>query len=379
MDNDGLLYEKITNYLKEEMRNGKLNVGDKLPTEMELANQFSVSRITSKRALEDLRTEGLIYRIRGSGSFISKKLDDDKAVQAEMKSGNTIDFSKIISLVIPFDTANGGIMGVVNGASRALEGTDYLLSIYCCNNSIEEEHDLLMSLYEKRVGGIIYYPISDRKNIEVINMFYLDEYPIVSIDKYFESVPINYVVSDNMNGAYLAAKHLIESGHQKVAFLSDRRIEDATSIRNRYFGYCKALKEYGMSIDKELVKNGDLYNLKPADGIEIVKELLDLGMTAACCLNDYVASFVIQCLNAIGVEVPGQISVTGFDDLEFCKYLPVQLTTVKQDMIQIGMDSANLLIESIEKGKHINMKKVIPVELIIRESSIPAEKMIASF
>ena len=73
MSQKSLLYEHIINYLRKEINTGVLKPGDKLPTEMELAKKFNVSRITSKRALEDLRVEGLIYRVRGSGSFVSQR------------------------------------------------------------------------------------------------------------------------------------------------------------------------------------------------------------------------------------------------------------------------------------------------------------------
>lgn len=367
MSEGTLLYEKIINYLKEEINSGALKPGSKLPTEIALAERFGVSRITSKRAFEDLRAEGLIYRVRGSGSFVTEKKN---ITQSQIINGNSsINHRKVISLVFPMDTYCGGFMNVVAGASKVLDGTDYLLSIHCSNMRVEEEKELLMQLYNKRVGGIIYYPISDNKNIEIVNKFYLDNYPIVSIDKYFDSVPLSYVVSDNLKGAYEATKHLIKLGHQKIAFLSDNKIDDATSVRNRYFGYCKAMKEYGILIDERMVKNGDFAGLNEEKAGEILRELMDMGMTAACTINDYIASFVIKTLNELGYNVPKDVSVTGFDDLDFANLLSVPLTTVRQDLVQVGQIAMEYILDVIENGNQQRLQKVIPTQLISRNST----------
>lgn len=364
MDENKLLYEKIINYLRQEIESKKFKPGDKLPTEKELAERFGVSRITSKRALADLSAEGLIYRVRGSGSYVSyldktQKTDNSKA-----------DYTHVIPFVLPFDVSNGGIMNVVAGASRVMAEKGYILSVHCCNYDIQEEREALHRFYENKAAGIIHYPISDRKNLEVMNLLYLNNYPIVTIDKYYESLPISYVVSDNFSGSYEAVNHLIKLGHKKIAFLSDNKIEDATSIRNRYFGYCKALNENNIPIDDQLVKMGIMeadsdYNLVYK---EVLKELIHNGTTGICGINDYLASALIKVASELGITVPGQLSVIGFDNLEFGKYLSVPLTTVQQNFYQIGKVAAQLLLDRIENGSHECFKSIIPTKLIERDS-----------
>lgn len=366
MDENKLLYEKITSYLREEIRNQNFKPGDKLPTEMQLADQFGVSRITSKRALADLNAEGLIYRVRGSGSFVSSIARAEEKITA----GNKMDYSRIVPFVLPFDVSNGGIMNVVAGASRVMSEKGYILSVHCCNEDINEEKEVLHQFYEKRAAGIILYPISDRKNLEIMNLLYLNNYPIVTIDKYYESLPISNVVSDNLTGAYEAVNYLINLGHKKIAIVSDNKIEDATSIRNRYFGYCKALNENKIPIDERLVKMGIMEANSNYDKVcrEVLKELLDYGITGICGINDYVASSLIKGATDLGIFVPRQLSVIGFDNLEFSKYLSVPLTTVQQNFYKIGKVAAQLLLDSIENGDHKCFKSVIPTKLIERDS-----------
>lgn len=365
MNDSDLLYEKIAEYLKDKIYSGELKVGDRLPTEMELADQFKVSRITSKRALENLKNEGLVYRVRGSGSYVA-----EHTVQKEKETLSEVSlYQKVISVVIPFGDSLGGIMDTITGISDVLSKEGYIMDIRCTSGSAEDEQKVLRQLYDQRVGGIIFYPRSDRNNLELINMLYLEDYPFVVIDKYYESVPVCSVVSDNFQGMYDVTKYLLEQGHRRIAFLSDAEIESATSVRNRYFGYAKALKEYGITVDSAYVKNGDLYRLNPDKGEAAVKELMAAGVTAICAINDYVALFLISCMKRLGISVPEQMSVVGFDDVKFNRILEVQLTTVRQDMYQIGKCAGETVLEMIEKGKPAEKRKVVPTKLVVRSSS----------
>ncbi len=370
MNENSLLYEKIISYLRQEIHDRNFKPGDKLPTEKELAQKFGVSRITSKRALEDLKAEGLIYRVRGSGSFVSGiEKNPDKFLANTVN--NKLDYSRVVPIVLPFDVSNGGIMNVVIGASRVMDEKGYILSIHCCNDDINEEKKLLLSLYEKNVAGIIHYPISDRKNLEVMNYLYLNNYPIVTIDKYYESIPISYVVSDNLRGSYDAVQYLISLGHRRIAFVSDGKIEDATSIRNRYFGYCRALNENRIVIDEEIVKNGiHELDVNQDNGIyyTVLKELNEKEVTGICAINDYVASTLMKKAMELGISVPKDMSIIGFDNLELGKYLSVPLSTVQQNFYKIGKVAAQMLLEGIEGGEHKCFKSVIPTKLVERDS-----------
>lgn len=357
-----MLYEKILQYLKEKINKKELLPGDRLPTEMELAQEFGVSRITSKRALEELRTSGLIYRVRGKGSFVAEP--GQTGVLADKMAGG-LDYSKVIELVIPFSASNGGMMTTISGASRIASEKGYILDIKYSNNDLNEERALLEGLYEKGVGGIIFYPISDGKNLEVMNMLSMNEYPIISIDRYYESLPISYVISDNLKGEYDVVRYLLGLGHRNIAFVSDTKIEDATSVRNRYFGYCRALKESGIQVCTEYVING---SFRGETKNETLAELMEKGVTAICCVNDYVALLVLQGLKNLEVEVPEEISVVGFDNLDISEMAYVPLTTVTQDMACMGEYAARYIIDCIESGAYNYVRKVIPVELVQRKS-----------
>lgn len=379
MSNGQLLYVKLVNYLKNQIESGELKVNDKLPTELEMAELFKVSRITSKRAFEELRAEGLIYRKRGSGSYVAEKKNEVRPVRYKAVTGVVpTDIKNIVSIVLPFDASSGGLMETINGASQVLNKYGYFLSIHSSGRNIYKEKELLNNLFEQQVGGVILYPISDRENLELMNKFHLANYPLITIDKYYESIPICCVISDNNTGCYEATKHLIGNGHKKIGFISDVSIEEATSVRNRYFGYCRALAESELSIDEKIIKTGLIKSeINPLDEdareLLIEKELnylISKGMTAVVCVNDYVAATVMKvAINRLGLRLPKDLSIVGFDNIEIAAHLQVPLTSVAQDFHEMGKRAAELLLESINDS-HEYSKVVLPCKLVERASSI---------
>lgn len=379
-DKNKLLYEQIVDYLKNKILNREFKTNQKLPTELELAEQFGVSRITSKRALEELKQEGMIYRIRGSGSFVApiENLGNPKINELSQEM-NT---NKIISIVIPFGEAENGLSKAstdglihnVRGVSEVLNENGYFLSIHSEHRDIKKEEEVLNKLYKNKVRGIIYYPISDREHYEFLYRLYLEEYPIITIDKYFDNIPISYVVTDNESGGYKATKYLLDLGHKNIAYASDVTIESASSVRQRYFGYCKALKESGISMSKELVnvgfkKDGAVVYLESLFK-NIIKDFIQKEVTGIVAVNDMIASFLMRAALDLNIKVPDDISIVGFDNLELGKHLQVPLTTISQSFYEIGRTAARLLIDWIESGKHTYSKIVLPAELIIRNSCI---------
>lgn len=357
------LYEKIVNSIKESIIMGEFHTDDKLPTEVELAKEFNVSRITSKRALEELRLQGFIYRVQGSGSFVS-----DITKSSDSNEG---DNNHRIAIIIPFEQSKGGIINVIKDATEVFNKHNFYLTIYNTQNDPKLERELLIQLYQEGTKGIIYYPSSDLKNFEIINKLFLNNYPIVTIDKYFDGIPISSVVSDNFKSSYNVTKFLINEGHKKIGFISDVCIESTHSVRQRYFGYCKALNEADIMINESVIKMG--FN----DGSEedyfhnydhVVDDFKSNKITALVCINDYVASFCMrEAINA-GFSIPEDLSIVGHDDIDLASHLQVPLTTLAQDFHKMGKIAAELILERIKDEKEPR-QVVLPTKLVIRKST----------
>lgn len=364
------LYALIIDDIKQKIEEGRYIVHQQIPTEMELADRFGVSRITSKRALLELERSGYIYRKRGSGSFVK-----ERAGEAE---GRPIDKSgapqRIISMILPYMVANGQL-DYIRGATEYLETKGYYLSIHSSDWNPEKEKELLTRLPKHGFSGIILYPISSIHNMDVLNLQYIDQYPIVTMDQYYDSIPVPSVCSDNFRGGYIAAKRLIELGHRRIAFVSSIGIEYRSSVRDRYFGYCKALKDGGLQSDAELVIT-DFYRQVSEENkeefyAEMIRTLLASEATAIQAEHDELALDMLRVCLALNIPVPEQLSIVGFDDEEVSRHFDVPLTTVLQNKYETGRRAAEVVIELIERRKPEEKRMLVPVVLQERQSIGP--------
>lgn len=384
-----LLYMTIIDHVKECIKDGTYQPDQKIPTEMEFAEEFGVSRITSRRALIELEKEGIIIRRKGSGSFIAPVEDSTEKSQENTGALN------VVAILLPYEYNQGNLMGTVMGASEYLRDRNYFLSIQRCEDEPGAENALLKEITDGKVQGVIYYPLSERTNMEFITTLSMNDFPVVMIDKFFENIPADSVVSDNYLGGYMTAEYLIGLGHERIAFASNESSEKLSSVRDRYLGYCKALRDNGFMIDSSITAINihamikavdwelyqDVKHLRPilepekrAIFKDIIKDFIDKKVTAIQCVNDFTAMYFMRACIDMGIRIPEDMSITGFDNTELSSHLEVPLTTVEQDFHSIGQKAAELLVSNIESPDQETETIVLPVKLVERQSSARANK-----
>ena len=176
----------------------------------------------------------------------------------------------------------------------------------------------------------------------------------------------NSVLSDDYNGAEQAVRHLASLGHTRIGFINGP--PDVIPSQNRFRGYCAALENHGIAFDRVLLKHG-IWE-KPESGYAAATELLALTdpPTAIFAANDVMAAGVIDAVHALGLRVPDDVSVIGYDDRDMAKFLKPALTTVRLPMAQIGSTAAERLIRCVEEGASLVDSVFIRCELIVRDS-----------
>lgn len=176
------------------------------------------------------------------------------------------------------------------------------------------------------------------------------------------------VCLDEVNAGITATQHLLELGHRQIAHITGPLIEDCT--RHRLSGYQEALKSWGVSYDPALVEEGDW---SATSGYHIVKRWLKTGaqFSAIFAQNDRMAVGAIRAIRDAGRRVPDDISVIGFDDMPLASYFEPPLTTIRQDMTQIGQGAIHLLIQAVEQAETSPPKLRLPAELVQRGSTSP--------
>jgi LacI family transcriptional regulator len=183
------------------------------------------------------------------------------------------------------------------------------------------------------------------------------------VNRYIEAIGEKCISLDNVLGAYLATKHLIDLGHTQIAYAAGALFK--ADGFNRLLGHKKALEEANFYFDEESVAEG---NFQAFSGEKCVDELFsrNVSFSAIACANDEMASGAINSLRKHGKRVPEDISVIGFDNVDFASYLTPKLTTVNYPVREIGaMASRWILNQAYGDGK-LTMEHILSPKLIIR-------------
>lgn len=220
-----------------------------------------------------------------------------------------------------------------------------------------------------RFDGVVWYRATDaelcRTEIERAST------PVVMIHSRGEGADANYptVICDNEQGIRLAVDHLVGLGHKKIAYLVQKNYMNSEAVARRD-AFVSIMTEYGLFHENEDVIETD------QDRKEI-EEYLARGPrhTAIIGMNDEIAADALAICARIGIDVPGQLSVVGFDSTAFCNELKPALTSVKQPLTRIGEEAIDLLVANIKNSVADPKHVVIPCSLDVRDStSIPPRR-----
>jgi LacI family transcriptional regulator len=273
-------------------------------------------------------------------------------------------YTKTIGLIIP-DITNPFFPAMAMGVEDAASKLGY--NLFLCNTNWDknQEQIYITALHEKRVDGIIIHSVNDtgddgKDTLNNINI------PFVLLNRQHEG-NVSTIGVDNFNGGFLAAKHLIELGYKKIAFIGGK--QGAYSNIKRLEGYKKALKHYEYLIDETHIVHGDF---KTESGYELTHKLLkaENPPDAIFAGNDIIALGVLQCVQEYGYNVPQDFGIIGFDNIPFAELPQIQLSTIDQPKYHIGKTAFEILIEQLKSGDGKAYKKIVlEPELIIRKTT----------
>jgi LacI family transcriptional regulator len=275
--------------------------------------------------------------------------------------------SRIIALLV-LDMGNPFFVDVARGAERAARAAG--LGVMLCNSaqSPTEEAEYLALFAEQRVRGVLVTPADPTgRNLEEFRRFRI---PFVLVDGVGDSVSECSVSVDDVVGGGLAVRHLVEGGHRTIAYVSGPL--QLKQVRDRREGALAALAEAGLA--PEALLDIPAERLDVAAGRDAGARLLGLSPrpTAVFCANDLLALGLAQALYAAGVNVPRDLAIVGYDDIEFAAAATVPLTSVRQPAVTMGGMAAELLLEETGEGadQHQHRPVVLQPELVVRNSSL---------
>ena len=274
--------------------------------------------------------------------------------------------SRMIGLVV-LDVANPFFTDLARGVED--EANKAGLSVILCNSDDQESKETryLELLEEHRVQGVLITPVAgDRAGIELLQR---RGTPVVLVDSDSAGGQCSVAV-DDVHGGDLAVRHLLETGHERIAYISGPPA--LRQVADRHSGALRALRRSGLPEEALAVIEAGGLNVAAGQraGAALAAAPAASRPTAVFCANDLIALGLLQELTQSGIGVPGDIAVIGYDDIDFAAAAVVPLTSVRQPRHQLGRTAARLLLEeTAADGAHDHRQVVFQPELVARHST----------
>jgi LacI family repressor for deo operon, udp, cdd, tsx, nupC, and nupG len=260
------------------------------------------------------------------------------------------------SLVFPI------MAGVYKGMQEAAQQHGYNVLVCSTAGRRDKEEELLQMLKTRIVDGVIL--LTTTLHADELNQL-AKVYRVVQCSEFKQDAEAYCVTIDNEQAAYDAAAHLIAQGHRRIAMLRGRH-ESSAMLREQ--GYRRALEHAGLAVDAELIHQ---CNYDYESGYASGKQLMATVQppTAIFCANDVVAIGCVNALKELGLSIPQQVAVVGFDDTMESTMSTPTITTVRQPKYELGRAAMEALIESLDSGVPATGLIQLEYELVIRDST----------
>ena len=358
--NEQTKYAGLKNHIKQQIIMGKIKAGDRIPSENELCNDFSLSRHTVRKAISVLVSEGYLFTEHGRGTYVK----DRSSKRARSRNIGVLT-TYISDYIFP---------RVIQGIDTVLSQRGYSILLKNTDNNVSREAMYLEEVLSKNIEGLIIEPTKSAlysNNSEYYEALDNHRIPYIFIHGTYQHLKDkSYVILDDAYGMYLTVNHLINLGHKDIVGIF--KADDMQGI-NRHHGYVRALSEAGITYDSKKVIWFHTEDKKIKPYFEI-RDFIDSGMPmdSIACYNDEIAFGIYQTLTELGINVPEKISITGFDDSNMAANCPVRITTVTHPKEKLGEAAAELMLELLEDEDYLNnpRKKVFIPELVIGDSCL---------
>lgn len=265
---------------------------------------------------------------------------------------------------------------ILSGVLRRLFQDNYAGIIISWDLSVHEGERLLLNLAERRVDGILMFPPADTPSEAHLSELRAVHGPVVVIDQIWRGCPYDFVGSDDLHGAAAVTEHLIQLGHRRIANLHYSQV---SSGRERMEGFRQAMFKHGVAIHDRWLREIPRYEHEGDAAYDRARELLSMEdrPSALVCFNDHVAVQAMAAAVDLGIRVPQELSVAGFADLTIAQRVRPRLTTVAQDPLNIGTQTAELMLERLQQqrngdGKDSKRRLLLPTRLVVRDSTAQA-------
>lgn len=341
----------IKEYILDQMKSGDLKKGDKLLSENQLAEYFSVSRQTVRKALFELEKEGYLTSKKGSGTYVKSVKKDKENIGILTQS--------LTDYIFPF---------IVMGTEEKLKNTRYKSFIGNAKNDPILEKEILERWVDQGVKGLIVDPVVSATKQANTNLLkeISEDIPTIIINSDLDIPHAGTLVLNDYECGAFAAEKYIELGHKRLAVIY-KAVHKAAVERAE--GFIDKVKENKKLILYEI----PFHSQETSDTVlNLILSLLSLPKdnipTAIFCSNDLVSMQVVIASKKLRLEIPKDISLIGFDDADFAQAL--ELSTFRHPKQEFGEKAAQMLLKMIEDNNNGKAEKVVEKAEFIERNSL---------
>lgn len=260
---------------------------------------------------------------------------------------------------------------VIKGIQEVCSERGYLVNICDTNDSLAEEQRVIQNLVGNWVDGIILDSVCDGADAEYIaalgrHFKGRKRIPCVSLERDFHAQGIDSVVVHNARGGEMAAQHLIETGCTRFVYLSGPPAAGLSAERLR--GFCQALSQRGLQFPHSHVLQADY---APASGYRAMRDFLqrEVSFDGVFAASDQLAIGAIKAMREVGLRIPEDVRIVGFDNTFVASFVEPSLTTIHVPKLQMGRRAAELLLERIANPDRPAELVEVPIRLVVRQST----------
>ncbi|BDI31160.1 hypothetical protein CCAX7_32110 [Capsulimonas corticalis] len=361
--------------LRERIRSGHYQPGEWLPAERVLTEDLHVHRRVVRAAIAQLEKEGLLIRRPNCRPIVQAPA---APVADDLPTGSQFPASRLVALIMWHGAALGATgtaqQRIFWGMNQALGQAGYHGVFLDLGEEVgteqenaEREATHLRYALDHGFGGIIFYAYAYDSNRELIQEV-SRRMPLVLIDRMVPGVEADFVGTENRQAMFDATKYLIRQGHKRIAYVT--KGESINPVQDRLQGYLRALREEFASDAYEMVLTAPFSDSSTWSVFDTVFKLpAEERPTAVLCVNDIEAVRVAKRLAELGLTVPEDVSLIGFDNI--VRTLPggVGLTTVGQPFEEIGKAATKMFLRRVDSAAVPQSHVELPAQLIERESS----------
>lgn len=326
----------------------------------EIAQQLGVSTATVSRALNDSYevSDQLKVKIRNYADSAGYRPDN---LAANLRRGR----SKTIGVVIPSIAYNFNVKAIT-GIEDVLGRRGYKVMIAQSIEKQSKEKEAVQYLLSNGIDGIILSLAAETENFDHILSENMDGKPLVLMDRTTDGLQNSQVIIDHEEASYHAVRHLIENGCKKIAWVTGPAYLQIGKLRQR--GYDKALSESNIPFDESLICH---CSFNEDMGFSQIKELLcnQPDIDGIYAINDRFAIGAMGAIHHLGLSIPEDVAVIGFNNEPFDHLLHPPLTSVNQPSFSMGQEAARLMLGHLRDPDLAPQCRVFKTEIVLRESS----------